>query len=68
MSVRSDHARRLTEVETVFAACLSAAGGPTERLARPAVGNHQRTTVAELRRLAEHSRERAAQRRAARAG
>lgn len=45
-------------------------GWLAERLAGPAVGNHLRNTVAQLRRVVEHehSREQAAQRRAARGG
>ncbi len=45
-------------------------GWLAERLAGPAVAKHLRTTVAQLRRVVEHehSREQAAQRRAARAG
>jgi uncharacterized membrane protein len=45
-------------------------GWLAERLAGPAVGNHLRSTVAQLRRVVEHehSRAQAAQRRAARAG
>jgi hypothetical protein len=45
-------------------------GWLAERLAGPAVGTHLRNTVAQLRRVVEHehSREQAAQRRAARAG
>jgi uncharacterized membrane protein len=45
-------------------------GWLAERLAAPAVSNHLRNTVAQLRRVVEHehSREQAAQRRAARAG
>jgi uncharacterized membrane protein len=45
-------------------------GWLAERLAAPAVGTHLRNTVAQLRRVVEHehSRELAAQRRAARAG